>query len=117
MNWIEDVIEAIAQHGSPQLARQFLIAADLDYTSEQFIDTKMKILIETDFTEAFYYQRSPAVMTPHAPTDGQQDLCQDPAERKKRLFTFLLDYCFLGNPLPPFLLYPTSYDPYFFLFI
>ncbi|KAG0220014.1 hypothetical protein BGX33_010589 [Mortierella sp. NVP41] len=98
VDWIEDVIEAIALHGSPQLARQFLVAANLDHTSEQFIDTKMKTLTETDFTEAFYYQRSPAVTSRHAPADGQQDLVQDPANRKKRLFTSLLDYCFLDKP-------------------
>lgn len=95
VDWIEDVIGAIAQHGSPQLARQFLVAAGLDYTSEQFIDTKMKILVETDFTEAFYYQRSPAVTDCHSSTDGQH--AADPAERKERLFTALLDHCFLGE--------------------
>ncbi|KAG0289527.1 hypothetical protein BGZ96_006957 [Linnemannia gamsii] len=96
VDWIEDVIGAIAQHGSPQLARQFLVAAGLDYTSEQFIDTKMKILIETDFTEAFYYQRSPAVTDRHSSTDSQY--AADPAERKERLFTALLDHCFLDKP-------------------
>lgn len=95
MDWIEDVIDAIAEHGSPQLARQFLVAADLDYTSERFIDIKMKTLVETDFTEAFYYQRSPAVTDHHPAIEGQQ--VDDPADRKERLFYALLDHCFLGK--------------------
>ncbi|KAG0273829.1 hypothetical protein BGZ95_010360 [Linnemannia exigua] len=92
VDWIEDVVEVIAQHGSPQLARQFIVAADLDYTSDNFIETKMKILIETDFAEAFYYQRSPAV------NDGHSSTTQDQSNRKKHLFTSLLDYCFLDMP-------------------
>ncbi|KAK5827388.1 nuclear pore complex assembly-domain-containing protein [Linnemannia elongata] len=96
VDWIEDVIDAIAAHGSPQLARQFLVAADLDYTSERFIDVKMKILVETDFTDAFYYQRSPAVTSHHPATEGQQ--VDDPTDRKERLFTALLDHCFLEKP-------------------
>ncbi|KAG0376145.1 hypothetical protein BGX24_008215 [Mortierella sp. AD032] len=76
VDWIEDVVEAIAQHGSPQLARQFIVAADLDYTSDKFIETKMKILIETDFTEAFYYQRSPAVTGDKPNRKGIQALTQ-----------------------------------------
>lgn len=97
MDWIEDVIDAIAEHGSPQLARQFLVAADLDYTSERFIDIKMKTLVETDFTEAFYYQRSPAVANLHPVIEGQQ--VDDPADRKERLFYALLDHCFLGKTI------------------
>ncbi|KAK3848075.1 MAG: nuclear pore complex assembly-domain-containing protein [Linnemannia gamsii] len=92
VDWIEDVVEAIAQHGSPQLARQFIVAADLDYTSDKFIETKMKILIETDFAEAFYYQRSPTV------TGGHSSTAQDQSDRKKPLFTSMLDYCFLDKP-------------------
>ncbi|KAF9131181.1 hypothetical protein BGW39_002151 [Mortierella sp. 14UC] len=100
VDWIEDVVEAIAQHGSPQLARQFIVAADLDYTSDKFIETKMKTLIETDFSEAFYYQRSPAV-TGRSTSATQQDgvrTALDSADRKKRLFISLLDYCFLDKP-------------------
>ncbi|KAF9919953.1 hypothetical protein FBU30_010341 [Linnemannia zychae] len=96
VDWIEEVIEAIAQHGSPHLARQFLVAADLHYTSEKFIETKMKILIETDFTDAFYYQRSSIVTDQQLSTPQHNVLAL--TERKKRLFTYLMDYCFLDKP-------------------
>ncbi|KAF9903907.1 hypothetical protein EC991_003198 [Linnemannia zychae] len=100
VDWIEDVVEAIAQNGSPQLARQFIVAADLDYSSDKFIETKMNTLIETDFSEAFYYQRSPTV-TGHSKSATQQDgvrTSSNPADRKRRLFNSLLDYCFLDKP-------------------
>ncbi|KAF9204257.1 hypothetical protein BGZ49_005488 [Haplosporangium sp. Z 27] len=99
VDWIEDVIEAIYKHGSPQLARQFLVASNLNLTSDQFVDLKMKILLECDFTEAFYYQRSETLTQRHHTRDADDEVMDvGPAVKGERLFTRLLDYCFLDKP-------------------
>lgn len=82
VDWIEEVVEAIYEHGSPTLARQFIVAANLDLQTERFINLKMKALLDSDFSEAFYFQRVKRTI--------------DAAGLKERLFTSLLDYCFLG---------------------
>ncbi|KAF9195332.1 hypothetical protein BGZ51_002847 [Haplosporangium sp. Z 767] len=108
VDWIEDVIEVIYEHGSPQLARQFIVASNLKPSSERFVDLNMNILLRTDLIEAFYYQRSATVTTATAQQpnsddtgkDGDEDMQEvcTPTERSERLFTTLLDYCFLDKP-------------------
>ncbi|KAK3824635.1 MAG: nuclear pore complex assembly-domain-containing protein [Benniella sp.] len=103
VDWIEDVIEAIFEHGSAQLARQFILAANLNLTSDRFLDLKLKILLATDFTEAFNFQRSSVAPTLAAGQDARTDSSDDAMEvdlvtRKGRLFKSLLDYCFLNKP-------------------
>lgn len=83
MDWIEEVVETIFKHGSPTLARQFMIAANLDLQTEKFVELKMKTLMASDFSEAFYFQRAKRTTN----VVGLQE----------RLFTSLLDYCFLGK--------------------
>src|SRR5690349_6172438 len=99
VDWIEDVIEAIYEHGSPQLARQFILAANLNLNSDRFLDLKMKVLLATDFTEAFNFQRSSTTPTRATQKDTKMDgddvdMAVDSATRKERLFNSLLDYCF-----------------------
>ncbi|KAI8351621.1 nuclear pore complex assembly-domain-containing protein [Mortierella sp. GBAus27b] len=103
VDWIEDVIEAIYEHGSPQLARQFILAANLNLTSDRFLDLKMKVLLATDFTEAFSFQRSSTTPTRTTQKDTKMggdddDMTVDSVTRKERLFNSLLDYCFLNKP-------------------
>ncbi|KAG0004164.1 hypothetical protein BGZ79_010120 [Entomortierella chlamydospora] len=102
VDWIEEVIEAIYEHGSPQLARQFIVAANLNLTSDQFVDVKMRILLECDFTEAFYFQRSEALssrtQTYNTGDGDDEEMMTDPVVRGERLFVRLLDYCFLDKP-------------------
>ncbi|ORZ13938.1 hypothetical protein BCR41DRAFT_92058 [Lobosporangium transversale] len=99
VDWIEDVVEAISLHGSPQLARQFLVAANLNLTSERFIDLKMKILLDTDFTEAFYFQRSVTRLNPEEDASDDAHMVLDvSAEKDGYLFVQLLDYTFLNKP-------------------
>ncbi|KAG0053085.1 hypothetical protein BGZ83_001677 [Gryganskiella cystojenkinii] len=84
VDWIEEVVETIYEHGSPALAREFIVAANLDLQTERFVELKMKALLDSDFSEAFYFQRAKRTI--------------DSKERRQRLFTTLLDYCFLGKP-------------------
>ncbi|KAF9399529.1 hypothetical protein BGX21_006102 [Mortierella sp. AD011] len=102
VDWIEEVIEAIYEYGSPQLARQFIVAANLNLTSDQFVDVKMRILLECDFTEAFYFQRSEALsgrtQTYNTGDGDDEEMMTDPLVRGERLFVRLLDYCFLDKP-------------------
>ncbi|KAF9347194.1 hypothetical protein BGX26_001296 [Mortierella sp. AD094] len=102
VDWIEEVIEAIYEYGSPQLARQFIVAANLNLTSDQFVDLKMRILLECDFTEAFYFQRSETLSSRtqnYNTKDGDDEvMVAEPAVRGERLFVRLLDYCFLDKP-------------------
>ncbi|KAF9927799.1 hypothetical protein BGZ67_007315 [Mortierella alpina] len=103
VDWVEEVIDAVYEHGSAHLARQFIVAANLKLSSDRFVESKMRILLETDFTEAFYFQRSFApltcdrhqvVQTEHG-NDGKD---WNSKERSERLFCYLLDYCFLDKP-------------------
>ncbi|KAG0214347.1 hypothetical protein BGX28_002164 [Mortierella sp. GBA30] len=103
VDWVEDVIDAVYQHGSAHLARQFIVAANLKLSSERFVDSKMRILLETDFTEAFYFQRSyvPSTNENHQDIKGDKDVeevSSSLGERSERLFRILLDYCFLDKP-------------------
>ncbi|KAI7817308.1 nuclear pore complex assembly-domain-containing protein [Gamsiella multidivaricata] len=102
VDWIEDVVEAIFKHGSSSLARQFILAANLDLSSDRFLELKMKILLETDFTEAFYYQRSvaPSSRSRNASKKNGDDKDRglSTADRSGRLFKWLLDHCFLDKP-------------------
>ncbi|KAF9282456.1 hypothetical protein BGZ68_005971 [Mortierella alpina] len=101
VDWVEEVIDAVYEHGSAHLARQFIVAANLKLSSDRFVDTKMRILLETDFTEAFYFQRSfaPSIRKHHqgVQTEHGSD-SRDLKERSERLFYYLLDYCFLNKP-------------------
>ena len=76
-------METIFEHGSPSLARQFIIAANLDLQTEKFVELKMKTLVASDFSEAFYFQRAKRTT--------------DVVGLQVRLFTSLMDYCFLGK--------------------
>ncbi|KAF9100065.1 hypothetical protein BGX27_000492 [Mortierella sp. AM989] len=102
VDWIEEVIAAIYDHGSAQLARQFIVAANLNLASDQFVDLKMKILLECDFTEAFYFQRSNVLSSRtqrQYTKDGDDEVMEaEPAAKSERLFVRLLDYCFLDKP-------------------
>ncbi|KAG0346242.1 hypothetical protein BG004_002090 [Podila humilis] len=95
VDWVEDVIEAICENASPQLARQFLISANLDLTTPKFIAIKMKTLLYSDFMEALYYQRSIGCkLASGALQDMQED---DSAVSQTELFSMLMDYCFLDT--------------------
>ncbi|KAI1317998.1 hypothetical protein EDD11_007381 [Mortierella claussenii] len=113
VDWVEDVIEAIHEFGSAQLSRQFLIASGLNLESDRFVDLKMKILLETEFTEAFYFQRSKAFPDYKGQSEQAQDTktkkskssssdltktLEVPAKICERLFVQLLDYTFLDKP-------------------
>ncbi|KAF9425566.1 hypothetical protein BGZ94_007423 [Podila epigama] len=102
VDWVEDVIEAICEHASPQLAHQFLVAANLDLTTPKFIVTKMKALLHTDFVEALYYQRSIGKKLDSSANlikkDGQSMSVDTTSVTQGQLFSMLLEYCFLDKP-------------------
>ncbi|KAF9385780.1 hypothetical protein CPC16_007829 [Podila verticillata] len=98
VDWVEDVIEAICEHASPQLARQFLIAANLDLSTPKFITTKMKALLHSDFTEALYYQRSISGKTATETLQDNDQMSVDSTLTQEHLFYMLMDHCFLDKP-------------------
>ncbi|KAF9952685.1 hypothetical protein BGZ65_005123, partial [Modicella reniformis] len=103
VDWIEDVAEAIFKHGSAQLARHFILAGNLNLNSDPFVDLKLQILLATDFTEAFNFQRSSTVSTRTPKSDTNMDvdvemMAVDLVARKERLFKALLNYCFQNKP-------------------
>ncbi|KAF9334292.1 hypothetical protein BG006_002405 [Podila minutissima] len=98
VDWVEDVIEAICEHASPQLARQFLIAANLDLSTPKFIITKMKALLHSDFTEAMYYQRSISRKIAAGTLETDDQISVDSTLTQEQLFHMLMDHCFLDKP-------------------
>ncbi|KAI8605377.1 nuclear pore complex assembly-domain-containing protein [Dissophora ornata] len=102
VDWLEEVIETIYEHGSPHLALQFMVAANLDLKSSRFVELKMKALLGSDFAEAFYFQRSSTLSVRaennSVTEDGDAKMSSVPAGKKEHLFTLLLDHCFLDKP-------------------
>ncbi|KAG0328811.1 hypothetical protein BGZ99_004475 [Dissophora globulifera] len=104
VDWIEDVIEAIFDHGSPHLALQFIVAANLDVASDRFVELKMRVLLATDFAQAFYFQREVASrkQTPNDATattaDGDAVMVTEPTKMGESLFESLLEYSFRDKP-------------------
>ncbi|KAF9584204.1 hypothetical protein BGW38_007239 [Lunasporangiospora selenospora] len=103
VDWIEEVLSAIYDHGSPQLARQFLVATHLDLSTDRFVNLKMFTLLDVDFTEAFYYQRSigqqyASGQRSRGSSSEQDNKDEIDATTQYRLFTSLLDCCFKDTP-------------------
>ncbi|KAF9969947.1 hypothetical protein BGZ73_007495, partial [Actinomortierella ambigua] len=57
IDWVEEVVRVVLEFGSPQLARQLVMSAGLEFGTRSGMTVMMQVLLRSDLEDALNYQR------------------------------------------------------------